>query len=439
MIRRNAFTFTVLILVLNFSFGVYLLGQRRGSGGSRAEYYGHVTHFGTVMDLVRDNYVDGELDYEALTQAAIDGMLRSLDPHSELLVQSKYEDLQAHTRQEYGGIGIQIERRDERITVIAPIAGTPGEEAGVMPGDQIIKVGERDTEQMNLEEIVQLLRGKAKSEVTITFHRPQTGEMIEKTIVREVIQVESVRNARLMEEDIGYIQITQFGDRTGQEFLAAVESLEKNGMRGLVIDMRNNPGGLLTAAVEVAQVFFDLNEMVVYTQGRDERSRQEIKARRGGRGKKYPIAVLINSGSASASEIVAGALQDTKRAVVVGETSFGKGSVQSILPLRNNEALRLTTARYYTPSGRVIHGNGVEPDIMVELPVEDEVKLRVQRNRPELTDPEEFMVRFGFTPVEDRQLQAAIDAIRGLFLYAEQRDELRSLVVAGGAADDSRN
>jgi carboxyl-terminal processing protease len=438
MIRRNAFTFTILILAINFTFGVYLLGQRRGGGG-RADYYSNVSYFGTVLEMVRDHYVDAEIDYEKLTQAAIDGMLRSLDPHSELLVQAKYEDLQSHTRQEYGGIGIQIERRDERITVIAPIAGTPGEEAGIMPGDQIIMVGDRNTEKMNLEEIVKLLRGKPKAPVTLTLHRPQTGEMLEKTIVREVIQVESVRNARLLEDQIGYIQITQFGERTGAEFLTAVESLENQGMRGLVLDLRNNPGGLLTASVDVAQIFFDRNELVVYTQGRDARSRHDIRAKRNTRDRKYPIAVLINSGSASASEIVAGALQDTRRAVVVGETSFGKGSVQSILPLRNNEALRLTTAKYYTPGGRVIHENGVQPDIIVEVPMEDEVKLRVQRNRPELTNEDEFLVRFGFRPVQDSQLQAAIDALKGLFLFADQQEQAKSLMVAGGNGDDSRN
>jgi carboxyl-terminal processing protease len=206
-----------------------------------------------------------------------------------------------------------------------------------------------------------------------------------------------------------------------------------------VLDLRNNPGGLLKASVDVAQIFFDRDELVVYTQGRDASSRHEIRARRSTRERKYPIAVLINSGSASASEIVAGALQDTQRAVVVGETSFGKGSVQSILPLRNNEALRLTTAKYYTPGGRVIHERGVEPDIVIELPVEDEVKLRVQRNRPELTDPDEFMVRFGFAPVVDSQLQAAIDAIKGLFLFAEQRDRASSVMIAEGRPDDSRN
>ncbi|HLS27969.1 MAG TPA: S41 family peptidase [Opitutales bacterium] len=439
MVRRNLVIFVILILLINGTFGVYLLGQRRATG-SRSDYYSNLSFFGSVLEMVHDRYVDpDDVDYEELTQAALQGMLRALDPHSELLVQSKYEDLQSQTRQEFGGIGIQIERRDERITVIAPIAGTPGERAGIMPGDQIISVDGINTEDAAIDKIVELLRGAPGEKVELTLHRPQTGEVLEKTIVREVIQIDSVRNAHLIDGQIGYVQITQFGDRTGSELVAALDSLEEQGMRGLIIDLRNNPGGLLTASVEVAQPFFNRNELVVYTQGRDESSRFEIRAERNSKERNYPIAVLINSGSASASEIVAGALQDTKRAVIVGETSFGKGSVQSIYPLRNESALRLTTAKYYTPSGKVIHERGVIPDIVVELPLEDEVKLRVQRNRPGLKDPEEFLLRFGFEPIEDRQLQAAIQALEGIFLVADQQAQAEVMAATGGEIDDSRN
>lgn len=438
MIRRNAFSFIALVLVANFAFGAYLLGQKRG-GGSRSEYYGAVTHFGSVMEMVKDRYVDEDVDYEALTRSAINGMLRSLDPHSELLEAKKFEDLQSHTRQEYGGIGVQIERRDNRITVIAPIAGTPGEEAGIMPGDQIIMVDGDNTENLGLEEIVDLLRGKAGTEVTIAVHRPHTGDILEKTVRREVIQVESVRNVRMMDERIGYVQLTQFGQRTGAEFEAALDQLESDGMRGLVLDLRNNPGGLLSASVDVAKIFFDRNELIVYTQGRTARDREEIRAGRRNNKREFPIAVLINGGSASASEIVAGALQDTRRAVVVGETSFGKGSVQSILPLRDGDALRLTTAKYYTPGGRIIHERGVEPDIVVTVPLEDEALLRLQRNRPDVDDPEGFFARFGYYPISDTQLDAAVDALKGMFLFSEQRERQEELTLAEGVSDDSGN
>lgn len=431
MFRRNLYTFIALVLAINFGFGVYLLGQRR-IDESRSDYYSNVSFFGSILEIVEAKYVDDDIDYKQLTESAIAGMLQSLDPHSELLLPSGYEDLQSTTRQQFGGIGVQIERRDERITVIAPIAGTPGEAAGIMPGDQIIRVDEVNTERMMLDEIVEVLRGAPGSDVKITFYRPRTDEIFERTITREIIRIESVRNVRMLDDEIGYLQITQFGERTGGEFLEALKSLEEQGMRGLVLDLRNNPGGLLTASVEVAGPFFDANELVVYTQGRDEASREEIRAGRNGRVRDYPVAVLINAGSASASEIVAGALQDTKRAVIVGETSFGKGSVQSILPLRNQSALRLTTAKYYTPGGQVIHERGVIPDIVVELSIEDEVKLRVQRNRPGLEDPAEFRVRFGFDPIEDRQLEAAADALRGTLLFVEHRAAARAFQMAEG-------
>ena len=432
MFRRNVITFVLLVLIVQFTFGVYLLGQRRG-GGSRADFYHHVSHFGTVLEIVRERYVDDSVDYESLTRAAINGMLNSLDPHSELLIASKFEDLRSHTAQEYGGIGVQIERRDDRITVIAPIAGTPGEEAGIMPGDQIIRVDGKNTERMNLDEIVQLLRGKPRTSVTITLHRPQSGEILEKTITRQVIQVDSVRDTRMLEDGIGYVRITQFGERTGKELAAALDQLETEGLRALVLDLRNNPGGLLTASVDVAEQFFNRGELIVYTQGRDERSRWESRAGRGARGFNYPLAVLINSGSASASEIVAGALSDTRRAVLVGETSFGKGSVQSIEQLRNGEALRLTTAFYHTPAGKVIHERGVEPDIVIELPFEEEVNLRLQRNRPATETAAEFEERFGFPRVEDRQLEAAVEALRGTFLFSEKHQNDRRLAEVPGA------
>lgn len=431
MMRRNAFTFILLVLMINFIFGVYLLGQRHGIS-ARSDYYRAVSHFGNILEMIRENHVnrDKASDYETLTQEAINGMLRALDPHSDLLITSRFEELQSQTRQEYGGIGIHIERRNERITIVAPIANTPGEKAGFMPGDQIISVDGQSTETMNLGDIVGLLRGEPRSRVAITIHRPRTGETVEKEVVREIIQVESVRNVKMLDNEIGHVQITQFGERTADEFVAALNQLEREGMRALVLDLRNNPGGLLNASVYVAEPFFRRGELIVYTEGRDAHQRHDIRAGRNAGGRDYPIAVLINSGSASASEIVAGALQDTRRAVVVGETSFGKGSVQSILPLRDGGALRLTTAHYYTPGGRVIHERGIVPDIVIELPIEEEVKLRVQRNRPERLPPEEFMVRFGFKPIADRQLDAAVASLRGLLIHEAQRDKAASLLVA---------
>ncbi len=418
MIKRNLFFFVLFLVLANIIFGAYQLSQRRTTSFS-GDYYSNISHFGQVMRIVHEKYVDEDaVTYEKLINAALEGMLKSLDPHSQYLSREMFTTLQEETQQQYGGIGIQIEMRDNRVTVVSPIANTPGEAAGILPGDQIVGVNGESTDDFTTDRMVELLRGEPGEEVSITLYRPKTEETIEVTVVREIIELESVRDVGLLEGDIGYIRVTQFGERTGSEFADAVQGLENGDMRGLIIDLRNNPGGLLSASVEVAGLFFDRGEMVVYTQGRDRESRREIRSRTGTRDRKYPIVVLINSGSASASEIVAGALRDTRRAVIVGETSFGKGSVQSVEPLRGGDALRYTSARYYTPAGVTIHEKGVRPDIVVDLSIEEEASLLRQRSRPDLT-PEEFEERFGFAPIEDRQLQAGIDVLKGLFLHAD--------------------
>ncbi len=418
MFKRNLFFFVLFLVLANIIFGAYQLSQRRTTSFS-GEYYSSLSHFGQVLRIIHENYVDEDaVDYDTLINSALEGMLSSLDPHSQYLSREKFTALQEETQQQYGGIGIQIENRDGRVTVVSPIANTPGEAAGILPGDQIVRVNGENTEGYTSDRMVELLRGAPGESVRLTLYRPKTEELLEMTIVREIIALESVRDVALLDEGIGYIRVTQFGERTGAEFAGAVERLENDGMRGLIIDLRNNPGGLLSASVDVAGVFFDRGEMVVYTQGRDRESRREIRSRTAAREREYPIVVLINSGSASASEIVAGALRDTRRAVIVGETSFGKGSVQSVEPLRNGDALRYTSARYYTPAGVTIHERGVAPDILIDLPIEEEARLLQQRSRPDLT-PEEFEERFGFAPIEDKQLTAAIDVLKGIFLYAD--------------------
>lgn len=418
MFKRNLFFFVLFVLLANFIFGAYQLSQRRTTSFS-GEYYSNISHFGQVLRIIHEKYVDEDaVDYDTLINAALEGMLSSLDPHSQYLSSEKFTALQEETQQQYGGIGIQIENRDGRVTVVSPIADTPGEAAGILPGDQIVRVDGENTEGYASDRMVELLRGEPGEPVDLTLFRPKTEEMLELTIVREIIALESVRDVSLLEDGIGYIRVTQFGERTGVEFAEAVEGLENEDMRGLIIDLRNNPGGLLSASVDVAGLFFDRGEMVVYTQGRDRESRREIRSRTGARAGEYPIVVLINSGSASASEIVAGALRDTSRAVIVGETSFGKGSVQSVEPLRNGDALRYTSARYYTPAGVTIHEKGVKPDILVDLTIEEEARLLQQRSRPDL-GPEEFEARFGFSPIEDKQLTAAKDVLKGLFLHAD--------------------
>lgn len=369
--------------------------------------------FEDVVRLVHKYYVrENDAEYTKLTETALDAMLHSLDPHSDFMSVREYGEFQDDTRGEFGGIGVHIEMRDKHLTVVAPIAGTPGERAGLLRGDQFTKVDGKDMENLSLTECLELLRGEPGTSVTVTLYRPRSKETLERTIVREIIKVESVRDVKMIAPGIGTIRIVQFGEKTAGEFMTALESLEAQGMQALVLDLRDDPGGLLRAAVEVVQPFFDPGELVVYTQGRTPDSREDIRAKPAGPPRHYPMAVLINGGSASASEIVAGALRDTKRAVLVGEKSYGKGSVQTIMPVTGGGAIRLTTALYYVPSGAVINGHGLEPEIAIPLSPEEDRNLAIQRNRLPVMTPQEFQEQFGFAPIEDRQMSAAIAAVR---------------------------
>jgi carboxyl-terminal processing protease len=382
----------------------------------------NAAYFRTVLDLVETNYVDEKAaDYDQLTRAALDGMVKSLDPHSEFMRADAYRELQQEIDGRFGGIGIQVERRDGKVLVVAPIADTPGERAGIQRGDEIVAVDGQPTEKLGMDKVVDRLRGKPGTKVAMTLFRPATKATIELSLTREIIRVESVRDVRLLGDGIGYIQLTQFSDHTGAEFRQALKQLQGQGIQALILDLRNNPGGLLEAAVEVAEPFFKPGELIVYTQGRTSESRQERRAGRSAGGVELPVAVLVNSGTASAAEIVAGALKDTGRAVVVGETTFGKGSVQTLFRLRDGEALRLTTAHYYTPSGVIIHEKGIEPQVKVVVSPEDEANVRLQRLRQDLVEPKEFTARFGFAPIADRPLQTAIEVLKGVDLFTARQ------------------
>ncbi len=375
-------------------------------------------YFRTVLELVGKNYVNAkDADYDRLTRAALDGMVKSLDAHSEFLRADAYRELREEMDGKFGGIGIQVEQREGKVVVIAPIADTPGERAGIQRGDQIVKVDGQTLEKLGMDKVVDRLRGKPGTKVDLTLFRPSTKKTLELTITREVIRVESVRDARLLGDGIGYLQLVQFSEHSGAECREAVKRLQAQGMKALVLDLRNNPGGLLDAAVDVAEPFFKPGELVVYTQGRTPDSRQELRAGSAAGNLQLPIAVLVNSGTASAAEVVTGALKDTGRAVVVGERTFGKGSVQTVFRLNNGEALRLTTALYYTPGGVSIQEKGIEPQIPVAVSLEDEAKLRLQRLRGDLTDPKEFEARFGFAPVKDRPLETAVEVLKGVDLF----------------------
>jgi carboxyl-terminal processing protease len=367
-----------------------------------------------VLKIVNENYVDaGAADYDTLARLSIHGMVDYLDPHSEYLESKDNEELEEDLDGEFGGIGIEVEAHNGAFAVIEPMAGSPGDKAGIQRGDVITSIDGKSLERgLPMETVVTRLRGKAGTHVRVGLLRPGTGTRLSLDIVREVIKVESVRGARVIDGTTGYLQVTDFSDHTGEQFIAALNNLLKSGIDSLVIDLRNNPGGLIDSAVEVAEPFFRKGELIVYTQGRKPEDRDNYTSEADGDPLTIPVAVLINADTASAAEIVTGALKDTGRAVIVGERSFGKGSVQSIFTLKNGEGLRLTTAHYYTPSGTRIHGVGITPQVEVVMSPEEDWKLSEQLARPDITDPGQFSERFGFTPIEDRQLDAALDVLK---------------------------
>ncbi len=322
--------------------------------------------FTEVFSRIKAAYVE-EIDDQTLLENAIKGMLSGLDPHSTYLGPKAFEELEESTTGEFGGLGIEVGMEDGFIKVIAPIDDTPAEEAGVKAGDLIIKLGDQPVKGMSLEEAVNVMRGKPGTILTLTILRDGESAPIEIDVERAIIKVTSVKS-RLIENGYGYVRLTQFQSETGQEFVEAIEKLKEANdgkLDGLIIDLRNNPGGILQAAVEAADAVLE-EGLIVYTEGRIQSSRLRFSAQPGDVADGAPIVVLINGGSASASEIVAGALQDQGRAVIMGTDSFGKGSVQTVIPLDDTHAIKMTTARYYTPDGRSIQAKGIKPDIQVK-------------------------------------------------------------------------
>lgn len=322
--------------------------------------------FSEVFAKVKNDYVES-IDDRELIENAIRGMLEGLDPHSAYLDKEHYEDLQEGTSGEFGGLGIEVGMEDGFVKVISPIDDTPAQRAGIKAGDLIIKLDEKSVKGMALNDAVKLMRGKPGSDIIITVVREGEDKPREITITRAVITVKSVRG-KTLEPGFGYIRISNFQTHTAEDLRKSLEKLKKendNGLRGLILDLRNNPGGILNAAVGVSDLFLD-NGLIVYTEGRIKDSKLTFTAKPTDMLKDAPIIVLVNGGSASASEIVAGALQDHDRAIIMGERTFGKGSVQTILPMNDEAALKLTTARYFTPSGRSIQASGIEPDIIIE-------------------------------------------------------------------------
>jgi carboxyl-terminal processing protease len=356
---------TTGLLALAATLALFFSGGRAVEKvGAKDDAYEELQVFTNILAIVQKNYVE-EVSLDKLVEGAVTGMLTSLDPHSAYLTPDLYKELQVDTKGTFGGLGIEITIRDGVLTVVSPIEDTPAYRAGVKAGDLIIKIDGAFTKDMTLIEAVKKMRGQKGSKVTLTLKRENVNELFDVPLIREVIKIQSVKS-KTLDKGYGYVRVTQFQERTANDVARVLDGWTREGaLEGLVLDLRNDPGGLLTQAVKVTDIFLD-SGMIVYTDGRLENQKQKYFAHRAGSFVDFPMVVLVNGGTASASEIVAGALQDHKRAVILGTKTFGKGSVQTILPLDDSSALRLTTAHYFTPSGRSIQATGIVPDITME-------------------------------------------------------------------------
>jgi carboxyl-terminal processing protease len=356
--------FAVIVAFLSIFI---LSSQRHSSAEGKGSDYESIELFTDVMAIIKKSYVE-EVDTKKLIYGAINGMLSSLDPHSSFMPPDVYKEMKVDTKGAFGGLGIEISVKDGVLIVISPIEDTPAFKAGIKPGDMILKIDDKFTKDLNINDAVKRMRGPKGSKVILTIMREGFDKPKEFPLIRDIIQVKSVR-AHLMDGGYGYVRIAQFQEKTDDDLSKALKTMKeenKGELKGLVLDLRNDPGGLLDQAVKVVDHFTPAGQMIVYTKGREKDSKMQFTASKGGKEPNYPIVVLINGGSASASEIVAGALQDHKRAIIMGTQSFGKGSVQTIIPLSDDSGLRLTTALYYTPNGRSIQAKGITPDIVVE-------------------------------------------------------------------------
>lgn len=418
------------VLGLNLLFGTRLY-LSHAETAAKENAYENIELFTRVLETIRQNYVDGgKISYQQLIHAALKGMVSSLDPHSEFMEARKYDDMRKDTEGAFGGVGIVIGIRTNSpgkgvtLTVSETMEDTPASKGGITAGDRIIKINGQTTEKFNLDDAVRRLRGKPGTDVTVTIFRPATEQESEVKLTRAVIKVSSVRdqNGRgeypMEENKIGYVRLRQFGEQTSAELETALVKLEKAGMKGLIMDLRDNPGGLLDQAVKVSEKFLPRGQLVVSTEARQVADIAKYTAS-GRNTRSVPMVILVNGGSASASEIVAGCLQDLKRAVVLGEQTFGKGSVQSILPLSDGSALRLTTAKYYTPSHKVIHEKGITPDVAVPMSADEERFLAIKRSGAPL-DALDEQERQQVAKARDPQLDRATDMLKGILLYDKQ-------------------
>lgn len=422
MRNKKVLVFTLIVMSVILLFGVLIFaapkdvkeGMSKKTEKDQAQVksddmYRQLETFSDLISIVRSEYVE-DVTSKDLIYGAMKGMIQSLDKYSEFMDPETYSEMKVETEGEFGGIGIEIAIKDELLTVIAPIEDTPAYKAGLKAADRIVKIDGEITRGITLIEAVKKLRGKAGTQVSVTILREKEGKILDFAITRDIIKVRSIKNVKLLGDNIGYIRLSIFQERSAKDLEEALSDLEKKGMDGLVLDLRNDPGGLLNVAADVASKFLPTGEMIVYTKGRDKRQDMEFRAKDKKPRTDYPLVVLVDEGSASASEIVAGAVQDHKRGIIVGTKTFGKGSVQTVIPLSDGSAIRLTTSKYYTPKGRSIHGQGIIPDIVVERKeTADEGNVKSEEVFEKLETPEQPISK---KEELDNQLQRAIDVIK---------------------------
>ncbi len=402
----------------------------------KGDLYTQVELFSYALATVQTEYAE-EPSPQELIYGALNGMLQSLDPHSQFMKPEEYIELKTETKGKFGGLGIEITIRDGLLTVVTPLEDTPAWEAGIQAGDRIVKIEDEITRDMSLADAVKKLRGDPKTDVTITVWREGSLKLLDFTITRKVIHIQDIKYTRIIEESIGYVRLAEFREDTHQEFVKALEQLKDQGADSLILDLRNNPGGLLNVAIDITEELLPEGAGIVSTKGRRPSQTTEIMSKN--RNKNFlnwPLVVLINEGSASGSEILAGALQDDKRAIIVGTQSFGKGSVQTVIPLPDGAGLRLTTSKYFTPSGQSIHETGITPDVVIErvyrigeellkgedvenIDKADEIFKTVEEQSDDPNEAEKIRREEIISKrlKDDNQVQGAINIIKGLKVY----------------------
>ena len=447
MKRRVLWIGSILIIASLLGAGGILWHPRPTQAKGENDFYRDLEIFTDALSIVKSDYVE-EKPSKEMIYGALRGMLSALDPHSQFMDPDTYNEVKIETEGAFGGLGIEITIQEGLLTIVSPIDDTPAYRAGLMAKDHIVKIDGELTRDITLLQAVKKMRGKPGTSVQLTVLREGEDKLLDFTVTRDIIRIKSIKEAKMIEEGIGYIRLSEFQENTPKDFEQALGDLEKKQLKGLILDVRNNPGGLLNTAVEVSEAFVPKGEMVVYTKGRIKDQDLEFRSRAKHPHSGYPLVVLVNGGSASGSEILAGAVQDHKLGILLGTKTFGKGSVQTVIPLRDGSALRLTTSKYFTPSGRVIHEKGIIPDLVVpleekkegekedrekkktdvfeKLEKEEEAPKKLDQAKEEATKKEESKKEKSKEEekkeVLDNQLQRAVDLIKGINLYQSKKE-----------------